>query len=434
MYFYLKNPKSINNTLIYIIFYVKADKKNFKYSTGQNINPDNWDFENRFPKLKRGTPGKKNKHISNVLTLYKSTLENILKDYETNNKKLYRLNLREIFDNEFKNEKPITILEKKSTIVSESIQSFIDIKSKSKGVSRGWKNKYLNLKNKIILFDTYKNNQTHFSDLNTNWVDEYCGFLRELPILLEKPEYLLKVKSLDLKLKLPKSPYNDNTLNRHIIYLFTFLNWIKETCDDISLNKIKNPVKDFESDDIHLTSVEIKSIEELNSLRPSLEKVRDLFLIGVYSGQRFSDYSVFEKSDLQGDIIIKRSEKTERDSFIPLHTKLKLLLDKYDWKLPQISGQKFNPHIKEICRIAKITEDVKKINYTGNKKEINYIQKCDMVSSHTARRTFITLSSERGMPDHIIMKITGIRDPNTLLKYKKTNQQIMSDFVKLAWE
>lgn len=56
-----------------------------------------------------------------------------------------------------------------------------------------------------------------------------------------------------------------------------------------------------------------------------------------------------------------------------------------------------------------------------------------MVCSHTARRIFITLSSERGMPDHIIMKITGIRDPNTLVKYKKTNQQIMSDFVKMAW-
>ena len=116
-----------------------------------------------------------------------------------------------------------------------------------------------------------------------------------------------------------------------------------------------------------------------------------------------------------------------------MHTKLKDLLEKYDWKLPQISGQKFNPHIKEVCRKAKIITEVNKINYTWNKKEISYIQKCDMVCSHTARRIFITLSSERGMPDHIIMKITGIRDPNTLVKYKKTNQQIMSDFVKMAW-
>ena len=71
MYFYLKEPKSENNTIIYIIFYVKSEKLNFKYSTGQKINPDNWDFDNRFPKLKRGSIGQKNKHVSDVLTQYK---------------------------------------------------------------------------------------------------------------------------------------------------------------------------------------------------------------------------------------------------------------------------------------------------------------------------------------------------------------------------
>ena len=43
-----------------------------------------------------------------------------------------------------------------------------------------------------------------------------------------------------------------------------------------------------------------------------------------------------------------------------------------------------------------------------------------MVISRTARGFFITLYTERRMPDHIIMKITGIRNHNTLVKYKKT--------------
>ena len=49
---------------------------------------------------------------------------------------------------------------------------------------------------------------------------------------------------------------------------------------------------------------------------------RDMFLIGVYSGQRFSDYSVFEKADVRKGMIIKRAEKTETNSYIPLHPKL----------------------------------------------------------------------------------------------------------------
>ena len=46
-----------------------------------------------------------------------------------------------------------------------------------------------------------------------------------------------------------------------------------------------------------------------------------------------------------------------------------------------------------------------------------------MVGSHTARRTFITIAAEKLMPDHIIMSITGIRDPKTLNKYKKINKE-----------
>lgn len=432
MYFYLKEPKS-KTSLIYLIFYIRSEKKNFKYSTRQKTLSDNWDFKNRFPKIKRGQVGKLNKQISDVLELYKSTLEETIREHESKNKILTKNILKKVFDNKFKN-KSIEPTYETTEIVSEAIQIFIKKKSKSKGVSKDWINKYQNLKNKIILFDTYKKKLTFFSDLNSNWLDEYSGFLRELPELLKNPNYLKKVKSLDIKMKLPNSPYNDNTLNRHIIFLFTFLNWAKETFIHVNLTKIKNPVKDFDTDDVHLTNEEIKLLEKIKLPRPSLEKARDLFLIGVYSGQRFSDYSVFEKSDLHGDLIIKKSEKTERDSFIPLHNKLRILLEKYNWELPKISGQKFNPHIKEICRIAGINSLVKKTNYIGNKKEVNYIEKYDMISSHTARRTFITLSSEKGMPDHIIMKVTGIKDPKTLLKYKKTNQKTISDFVKKAWE
>lgn len=45
-----------------------------------------------------------------------------------------------------------------------------------------------------------------------------------------------------------------------------------------------------------------------------------------------------------------------------------------------------------------------------------------MVASHTARRTFITIAAEKMMPDHIIISITGIRDPKTLKRYKKVNK------------
>jgi ABC-type hemin transport system substrate-binding protein len=57
------------------------------------------------------------------------------------------------------------------------------------------------------------------------------------------------------------------------------------------------------------------------------------------------------------------------------------------------------------------------------KEEVVLKQRWQMVGSHTARRIFITLAAEKLMPDHIIMAITGIRDPKTLNKYKKINKE-----------
>ena len=98
MYFYLKEPKSSKETLIYLIFYVKSDRQNFKYSTGQKIKPEYWDFNSRLPQIKRGGIGQKNKHVSDVLHQYKKVLESTLKDYENLNKRVSKNRLKEIFD------------------------------------------------------------------------------------------------------------------------------------------------------------------------------------------------------------------------------------------------------------------------------------------------------------------------------------------------
>lgn len=410
MYFFLKEPKSGKYTLIYLIYYIKNQGKNFKYSTGKKAHPDDWNFEDRMPKSKRGAGGTISKHLSTILSQYSSFLEKTIRHCESENKPITREFLKASFDGYFKHK--ATNTEIKSVV--GAVQDYIDAKNKSGGQSYSWKQKYSNLKKKLEYFEAHKSKKLNFEDINQDWIDEYCGYLRTIK-------------------KEPFKPHNDNTLHRHINFLFTFLYWAQEKHHNLDLKKIENPVKKYQPDDVHLTNKEIELLEKIELPRKSLERVRDLFLIGVYSGQRFSDYSVFEKADLKGDMIIKKAEKTENESFIPLHQKLKKLLDKYDWKLPKISSQKFNIYIQEICEIAEINEEIKETIYRGSKKEIIYRPKYKMVSSHTARRTFITLSAEKGMPDHIIMKITGIKDPATLIKYKKTSQKSIVESMNKYW-
>jgi len=410
MYFFLKTPKCDKSTPINLIYYVKSQGKNFKYSTGQQIHPNNWDFSNRLPQAKRGASGVKAKHLVSILSQYTDLLEDSIRDCERKNITCTRELLRFVFDENFKHKKS----NRGGVGLVDAIQSFVDTKNKSKGQSKSWSQKYINLKSKLECFERSKKRKIHFEDITQDWLGEYCGYLR----------------NIDVK---PFQSHNDNTLNRNIKFLFTVLIWAKGKYHNLNLSELKNPVKNYQPMDVSLTSKEVGILEKLKLPTDSLNQVRDLFLIGVYSGQRFSDYSVFEKADLQGDMIIKVAEKTEMESYIPLHTRLRALLDKYDWELPKFKIPRFNRNIQKICELAGINEQIKEITYTGAIKKVSYHPKFKMVSSHTARRTFITLSCERGMPDHVIMKITGIRSFVTLIKYKKTSQNSIIESMNKYW-
>ena len=225
----------------------------------------------------------------------------------------------------------------------------------------------------------------------------------------------------------------DNSLSRNLVFFKTFLNWNIKKGRAVPEDFKQVTVKKRDTDDIALTDQEVKILETMK-LDHTLDVHRDMFLIGVYSGQRFSDYSVFEKSDVKNGLIIKRAEKTETNSYIPMHPKLEKLLDKYDWQFRTVSSQKFNKAIQKICKKAGFNDEVKKTRYLGSKKMIERFQRWEVITSHTARRTFITLSSTKGMPDHIIMSITGIRDPKTLQKYKKINLETVMDQATRVFE
>ena len=188
-------------------------------------------------------------------------------------------------------------------------------------------------------------------------------------------------------------------------------------------------IKKHETDDVALTREEVELIASAE-LSGAKDRARDLFLIGVYSGQRWSDYSVFDKADVRNGLLYKRAKKTSSISKIPLHTKLKAILDKYDWNLPKISSQKFNVHIQQICKALEINDKIKFTHSKGNHKKEEIKEKWEKIGSHTARRTYITLASEGNVPDHFIMEITGIKDSNTLKKYKKVNNKAIIEHTK----
>ena len=188
--------------------------------------------------------------------------------------------------------------------------------------------------------------------------------------------------------------------------------------------KIKNEI-------VTLTEEELNRIYNLDLTKiPRLERVRDLFCFGSFTGQRWSDIENFRREDIQNGFWIFESYKTKEMMKIPFKGFISPALDilkKYDYELPQISPQKFNDYIKEVGKEAEINEQVT-IRRSSGKQRIEIKKpKYSFMASHMARRSFVTILLQKGLPPTTIMKLTGHKDLKTLMKYENTGDDAVID-------
>ena len=185
-----------------------------------------------------------------------------------------------------------------------------------------------------------------------------------------------------------------------------------------------------EVDNVYLTEAELDAIYNLQ-LTGHKAKARDIFLVGCYTAMRWSDFSRLQDKDITDDTIYFTHKKTGYRVSIPLHPIVKEVLERYGGMVPQISEQKLNCYIKDVCRDAGITQPVTKVYYKGGERVEEVRPKCDMVSSHTARRTAATNMYKSGLPAYNIMLITGHTSEATFRKYikfeKEQNAEMMRD-------
>lgn len=403
--FYIKNKSAIKSL---ILLRVSINGAQIKLSTGLSINPKQWDSKRYRPISKRGDSTYK--HVELELNRLENEYNTIVHNAKMNNILLTPKYIKNLL-NEFKNKVNVNAHKSTSIQVVEGYQIMIDEKFKSKGLTKGSQKRYINVKGCLEKFEKHTNKTLKWDDIDDAFYNDYLVFAYDV-----------------LK-------HSDNTVGRYIGFIKTLMRWAKKK--DYHNNEKFADFRRFkrDADAVALTYEEVLHLYEHEFTQPYLNRVKDLFCIGCFSGQRFSDYSVFEIADYKAGMIIKRAEKTENYSYIPVdvNPRLKALLDKYDWKIPKISNQKFNEFIKEACRVVGINDLVKKTVYRGTEKQINIYEKWELISSHTARRTFITLALQRGMTYKAVMKITGIKKIETLMVYdrvdeKELNNQIARTF------
>ena len=108
--------------------------------------------------------------------------------------------------------------------------------------------------------------------------------------------------------------------------------------------------------------------------------------------------------------------KTNEQVTIPIHpTALQIIL-KYEYVLPKFSNQQLNKQIKNVCKIAEINEQINIDNKTYSKYEL--------ITCHSARRTFATNGYLSDVPVRDLMRITGHKKESTFLNYVQVKREV----------
>ena len=127
--------------------------------------------------------------------------------------------------------------------------------------------------------------------------------------------------------------------------------------------------------------------------RPSLERVRDLFCLLCYTGQRFEDLINFDPKDIKNNAWDFISVKVKKRVIVPFEGYIapaKDILERIGYSVPKISNQKFNEYIKTVGKLAGMDEIIKITRYSGKQKLVIEKRKYDFLSSHVGRRSMVT--------------------------------------------
>ena len=406
--FHLKSPKGDKESLIYFSAYFKNESKKLIYSTGETITPKEWNFKNRMPNDLSGRTTRADNHrtINMQLNRYTDFYIKIINRYIHAEQEITVENIRNEFDKEFKKTKTgsrdfFAVYDK---FMTEKINDKTDKANSTSTIKRYEYNKKL-----LQDFEESKDVKLNFNQIDKKFYNTFIN-------------YCTNTKN-----------HSTNTLSRNIGLFKTFMNWavLNRYTYKLDFQEFKNIKKEI-TDEVALSKeqvVEIFNFDFSNNQR--LERVRDLFVFGCFTGMRYSNYSKIKKNDIIDSHIKVRDVKDNRKQLnIPLNDYSSYLLKKYDYRLPEISNQKFNEYIKEVIKIVGYTEDIKKTSKLGNEIVETVTPFYERISSHTARRSFITIMKTDKVPDKIIMGFTGHKSLEVFNQYYKPNDIEKVDFMQ----
>ncbi|QCR23788.1 site-specific integrase [Pontibacter sp. SGAir0037] len=403
--FYLDKPKSEGDTAIYL--YLRTGTQTIKIKTGQYITPRHWNTkaDKSGNHVKRSYIG--SLEFNGWLAGFKADIHKLYNKLTAGNSAVTMQELREAIEDFQLNKEPAA-----ASGFFDHFQSFIDINTTER--SKATIAKYKVVKKHLEKFCKDQRYSLSFDTVNLHFFDLFKTFA---------------IQTLK---------HTDNTLWKDFAIVKTFMNWALDRGlhQNLIYKKFKAPQKDAET--IYLTEAELMTLYNADlSKDKKLDQVRDVFCFGCFTGQRYSDIANLKRTDIKGDRWVLRTVKTDKPHQVPLNAFALAILEKYKDELkplPVISNQKTNEYLKDLGELLEIDEPTTLYKRRGNEKLSNMQPKYKFIGTHTARRTFITLSLEKGMRPEVVMRISGHSNYSSFKKYIKLSEKVTEQEMNQIWQ
>ena len=167
----------------------------------------------------------------------------------------------------------------------------------------------------------------------------------------------------------------------------------------------------------YITKEQLHKLERLN-LKGVEDRVRDAFLIGCYTGLRFSDIVSLRPDHINNGWLVKKMVKTGFVVEIPIaelfNGNMLTLIDKYNGKIDTLTKSLgSNSAVNKVLRgvLDRIDADVK-------------------ITFHSSRHTFATLLGQAGVQLTTIQKLLGHQKLQTTQIYNEVDRRAITNDIK----
>lgn len=389
-----QNQRKIKSPESMLMLRYTHKKKVTYITTHKNIRDDHWDSKNQ--RIKRCSSGSDRANI--YLSTIKQKLNDIVNGLLINGEDPTTIHVKSLYS-----ETKIIQSKKTQFTFFEYAEHFLELSKKSK--SPGTLKTYRTVINQLKKYENYSGKKLDWHNIDMDFYYDFQDFYTGVQGFMNNG-FGRVIKNIKVIL----NEATDKGYNTHLMYK----------------NKNFRTVRE-EVNNIYLSEEELESMINLDlTNNKSLERVRDLFIVGCYTGLRFSDFSELKKEHIVGDTFKIQTIKTNEPVTIPLMDIVKKIMKKYKDNpnsLPKSCvNQTMNKHLKEIGKLAKINGNFLKVRTKGKQRIEQTFEKHELITTHTARRSFATNMFKRGVPSRVIMKITGHRTEKAFSSYIKVSQ------------